>query len=456
MEKVFSGGNGIKDMNSNTGYFATINKTSKDVFNAQLSNYVFVDIGNIIDCHDTGMGIFATVRSGRLLDGAPVTYSNVEVLCPGSRSGGVSFIPAGDDPCLCFCPKTPLLSTATGQVSNLTARSYDPTTMKAIPIASPSGWHNQFGVDATGSIVLGTPFQQLSMHGKNLEYGQGEAVSLEINELGYVHLAFTNLKVHYDLVTKRYILMQFDDDQKVLYLKERKADGTTTERWSYKEVMTPEEDADPMAYELWLKQLETLVDGTITTTKKDADGNVLALFVRTPDGGTHYTLTDADGNVLVDRVTTPDGGCTYVHKNTDGDELLNLAAPADGSVALQMAKGNIDLAISPEGEVTLTNAEALTATISKAVTLTLEDALTVAVSGAVTHTFEDAFNLEVTSDLLLKSSAGITIESPATVLTGGTVDIAGTVAPTGSGALCGIPACLFTGAPHVGPQASGA
>ena len=37
-----------------------------------------------------------------------------------------------------------------------------------------------------------------------------------------------------------------------------------------------------------------------------------------------------------------------------------------------------------------------------------------------------------------------------TEIKGGQVVIGGTVTPTGSGALCGIPACLFTGAPHVG------
>lgn len=40
-------------------------------------------------------------------------------------------------------------------------------------------------------------------------------------------------------------------------------------------------------------------------------------------------------------------------------------------------------------------------------------------------------------------------------VTGGTFEAGGIVAPTGSGALCGIPTCPFTGAPHVGNMASG-
>lgn len=55
----------------------------------------------------------------------------------------------------------------------------------------------------------------------------------------------------------------------------------------------------------------------------------------------------------------------------------------------------------------------------------------------------------------VKALTKVEINSPNTKLTGGMVEIGGTVAPTGSGALCGIPACLYTGAPHVGNIASG-
>ncbi len=45
----------------------------------------------------------------------------------------------------------------------------------------------------------------------------------------------------------------------------------------------------------------------------------------------------------------------------------------------------------------------------------------------------------------------VTVKSSVkTEIKGGQVVLGGTVTPTGSGALCGIPSCLFTGAPHVG------
>lgn len=55
----------------------------------------------------------------------------------------------------------------------------------------------------------------------------------------------------------------------------------------------------------------------------------------------------------------------------------------------------------------------------------------------------------------IKGAQSVKVDSAQVTITGGMAKIGGTVAPTGSGALCGIPACLFTGAPHVGDTASG-
>lgn len=48
------------------------------------------------------------------------------------------------------------------------------------------------------------------------------------------------------------------------------------------------------------------------------------------------------------------------------------------------------------------------------------------------------------------TASGITIKA-----SGKQITVNGTVAPTGSGPWCGIPACLFTGAPHVGSAVTG-
>lgn len=61
-------------------------------------------------------------------------------------------------------------------------------------------------------------------------------------------------------------------------------------------------------------------------------------------------------------------------------------------------------------------------------------------------------NVEVKTDKDAKIEAqNVTVKSSVkTEIKGGQVVIGGTVTPSGTGALCGLPSCLFTGAPHVG------
>lgn len=49
----------------------------------------------------------------------------------------------------------------------------------------------------------------------------------------------------------------------------------------------------------------------------------------------------------------------------------------------------------------------------------------------------------------------MTLNSADAKITGGKLTVQGTVAPSGSGPFCGIPACLFTGAPQCGTMVSG-
>lgn len=58
-----------------------------------------------------------------------------------------------------------------------------------------------------------------------------------------------------------------------------------------------------------------------------------------------------------------------------------------------------------------------------------------------------------TGDVSVKAAGKVDIESPATTLKGGDVTINGTVTPNGTGALCGLPFCMFSGAAHAGSTA---
>jgi phage baseplate assembly protein gpV len=54
-----------------------------------------------------------------------------------------------------------------------------------------------------------------------------------------------------------------------------------------------------------------------------------------------------------------------------------------------------------------------------------------------------------------KVAGSVTLSSPSVKITGGSVEIAGTAAPTGSGPFCAIPNCIFSGAPHIGKKIVG-
>lgn len=130
----------------------------------------------------------------------------------------------------------------------------------------------------------------------------------------------------------------------------------------------------------------------------------------------NYSTATIKGLVVQPNTENETTADAYIHVANDGKITLN--APAD-----------IDLTIQGNANVTV------------------EKDLTAEVKGKVTAT--------VTGDATIESKSKCTVNSPNTKLTGGIVEIGGTVAPTGSGALCGIPACIFSGAPHVGNQSAG-
>ncbi len=71
----------------------------------------------------------------------------------------------------------------------------------------------------------------------------------------------------------------------------------------------------------------------------------------------------------------------------------------------------------------------------------------------VTIKNDDNVSVTIKGEATVKAKT-IKAEGDVTV-TGGSFKCGGTVSPTGVGALCAIPACLFTGAPHVGDTSQG-
>ena len=73
--------------------------------------------------------------------------------------------------------------------------------------------------------------------------------------------------------------------------------------------------------------------------------------------------------------------------------------------------------------------------------------------------FSDRADVKIKAEggnLTIECKGNCTVKSQHTKLEGGMVEIGGTVAPTGTGALCGLPYCAFSGAPHSGNISTGA
>jgi hypothetical protein len=63
--------------------------------------------------------------------------------------------------------------------------------------------------------------------------------------------------------------------------------------------------------------------------------------------------------------------------------------------------------------------------------------------------------IDVMGSCKVNATNSCTIDSPNVKITGARATISGTVTPNGGGAFCGLPVCVFSGAPHVGTTSAG-
>lgn len=76
--------------------------------------------------------------------------------------------------------------------------------------------------------------------------------------------------------------------------------------------------------------------------------------------------------------------------------------------------------------------------------------ITIDEKGDITLNTEGNITANCKGDLNVEAKGNATVTSPNTKLTGGNVEIGGTVTPNGQGALCGIAYCPYSGAPQTG------
>lgn len=90
------------------------------------------------------------------------------------------------------------------------------------------------------------------------------------------------------------------------------------------------------------------------------------------------------------------------------------------------------------------------------VSLSTEGAIDVSSEQDINISAKGNITAECEGDLSVEAKGNATVKSQNTKLTGGIVEIGGSVTPNGQGALCGLPFCAYSGAPQTGKQTQGA
>ena len=123
-----------------------------------------------------------------------------------------------------------------------------------------------------------------------------------------------------------------------------------------------------------------------------------------------------------------------INQENEGEEAVTLAVHGN---KITISKDG--LAIESDGELSLS----------------IEGNVALDVAGDASISAKNA-TVEASGDASVTGN-NVTVEATVkTEIKGGQVVLGGTVAPNGAGALCGVPACLFTGAPHSGDTSVGA
>ena len=143
---------------------------------------------------------------------------------------------------------------------------------------------------------------------------------------------------------------------------------------------------------------------------------------------------------------------TYVSIDKDGTAWMK------GVKELHLHDGdeNFEAVIDfTSGDVTLTTKGKQEKTVEGDATETIKGKWNVSVSGDASIESKGAVNIKATSSCKVEASSEVNIKAPQCVIDSQILNFKGTksqgtVPPSGSGVLCAVPACICSGAPHVG------
>lgn len=143
---------------------------------------------------------------------------------------------------------------------------------------------------------------------------------------------------------------------------------------------------------------------------------------------------------------------TYVTIDKDGTAFMKGVK----ELHVHDGDGNFEAVIDfTSGDVTLTTKGKQEKTVEGDATQTYKGKWNVSVTGDASIESKGAVNIKATSSCKVEASSEVNIKAPQCVIDSQILNFKGTksqgtVPPSGSGVLCAVPACICSGAPHVG------
>jgi len=176
--------------------------------------------------------------------------------------------------------------------------------------------------------------------------------------------------------------------------------------------------------------------------------------------GTYVTI-DKDGTAFMKgvkelHVHDGDGNFEAIIDFTSGDITLTTKGKQEKTVEgdlTETVKGKAETTI--EGDATQTYKGKQSLEVGGDSEQTYKGKWSVSVTGDASIESKGAVNIKATSSCKVEASSEVNIKAPQCVIDSQILNFKGTksqgtVPPSGSGVLCGIPACICSGAPHVG------
>ena len=143
---------------------------------------------------------------------------------------------------------------------------------------------------------------------------------------------------------------------------------------------------------------------------------------------------------------------TYVTIDKDGTAFMKGVK----ELHVHDGDGNFEAVIDfTSGDVTLTTKGKQDTAVEGDATETIKGKWSVSVTGDASIESKGAVNIKATSSCKVEASSEVNIKAPQCVIDSQILNFKGTksqgtVPPSGSGVFCAVPACICSGAPHVG------